>query len=115
MRPGLDRVDRAAHVRGERRDLELRQRSGERHDLTGVGHLRQEFCGHERPDLDLAHAGGMLGGDPAAFLRGRHDHIEVLQPVARPDLDDLDIDIVHRLLQSEAPGLLYAAGARVPA
>ena len=30
-------------------------------------------------------------------------------------LDDLDIDIVHRLLQSEAPGLLYAAGARVPA
>src|SRR5437660_1260203 len=31
----------------------------------------------------------MLGRDPAAFFRSGHDHVEILQPVARADLDDL--------------------------
>src|SRR5216684_2160390 len=44
----------------------------------------------------------VFGRDPPALVRGRHHHVEVLQPVARADLDDFDVDLAHRLLQKTA-------------
>ncbi len=46
--------------------------------------------GDEAADLDLAHAGGGDGGDPAHLGVGRHAGLGDLQPVARADFADGD-------------------------
>ena len=81
---------RALQVRHQRRDGEAGNRERALRDLLGVGELRQQLRRHERADLDLPHAGRVLGLDPGELLVGRHHGLDVLQPVAQADLVDFD-------------------------
>ena len=57
-----------------------------RHHLPAIRHLRQRARRHERADLDLAQSSLRQRRDPAVLARGRHDALDALQTVARPDL-----------------------------
>ena len=57
----------------------------ERHQLGRVGHLGQQLRRNEAADLDLAHPGRRLSGDPAFLGLGRHRAFDRLQSVAQAD------------------------------
>ena len=77
-------------VRHERAVAHVRPASDAREDLCRVRHLRHPLRRHERGDLDGRVPGGRECVDERDLGRGRHDAGFVLQPVARPDLDDGD-------------------------
>jgi hypothetical protein len=95
---GVERELRVFQVRHQHRDLEVRDGACVFDHLGAVRHLRQRARGDERADLDLGKARGRQRVDPAALLRRRHDALDTLQPVARTDLADQDIDGHRNLL-----------------
>jgi hypothetical protein len=54
----------AAQVGGQRHERETRQLQGAAHHFFSVGELWHQFGGHERGDLNLAHASGQFGRYP---------------------------------------------------
>ena len=72
-------------------DGDCRQLLCSRHDLGSIRHLRHQLCRHERSRLETPNPAGVLGAEPGKLVLRRHHAIEHLQPVAQPDLDDLDL------------------------
>lgn len=81
----------SAKVRHEDGGEQAWQRLGEGQDVTGVGHLGEQLRGHERTDLDLAHASTNCFANPCALTVGCNDGGKALQAVPQADLADDDI------------------------
>ncbi len=87
----------ASEVRDQRRHSEPGKRQRVAHDGLGVGELREELGRDERADLDLTHAGGVLGIEPGDLLFSRQDLGDALQAIAEPDFADMGM-LAHSFL-----------------
>ena len=104
---GRHRPLHALEVRRQGGDVQTGDGHGVTHEFLAVGHLRQQFGGHEGAHFDFGHARGGLRPDPGLLGLGGHDHLEALQAVARPHFAYEYVN-AHR----PAPGMVPARPAR---
>ena len=94
---GRERPLEACDVGDERRIARARTTRDAGEHLRGVGHLRHPLRADEGGDFDHGKPGRAQAIDELDLVGGRHRGALVLQPVARPDLDDRDVfgHVVH--------------------